>query len=156
MYSINLFKDVSRRAGRMKFPGGAPYDIGKASVAELTGAPPIYGGAAKRFGTIRQIEAAKDAGIDVPFWKAIEQRLDKLSPAAREKMLDSPLQYDFGLGFPGFAPFLSTTSNTPGARALGGMLSGLGEGVNGVFNFVELTKNFGGRCNRTSKIGCGS
>ena len=80
---------VTRRAGRMKFPGGAPYDIGKASVAELTGALPLYGGAAKRFGTIRQIEAAKDAGIDVPFWKAIEQRLDKLSPAAREKILTS-------------------------------------------------------------------
>ena len=130
---------VTRRAGRMKFPGGAPYDIGKASVAELTGAPPIYGGAAKRFGTIRQIEAAKDAGIDVPFWNAIEQRLSKLSPAAREKILDQPLQYDFGLGFPGMAPFLSTTSKTPGANMLGGMLSGLGETINTGLKYGKYT-----------------
>ncbi len=146
---------VTRRAGRMKFPGGAPYDIGKASVAELTGTPPIYGGAAKRFGTIRQIKAAKDAGIDVPFWKSIEQRLDKLSPAAREKMLDSPLQYDFGLGFPGFAPFLSTTSKTPGANALGGMLSGLGEGVANTAKYSAAGSYVSSKLRRTfdNKVG---
>jgi hypothetical protein len=153
--SDDVTSAVTRRASKMKMPGGGKYDLGKASVAELTGNAPLYGGAANRYGTIRQIERAKKAGIDVPYWNAIEQRLNKLSPAARERILDQPLQYDFGIGIPGIPPWLSTTSKTPGANILGNLLSGAGEKISTGFKYGHGTNKLYGKFARTfdSKVG---